>query len=509
MSFEPRRAAGRGLSLVVPLFNEEGRVRETSGELVRFVGSCGPGSELLYVDDGSTDGTAAVVEHLRRSLGAPVRLIRRPHRGKGAAVRTGLGEARAEFAGFTDVDLSTSVDQLGAIHRVAVMSPVLAIGSRDVAGSQVLVAERRARELLGKSFNRLVQLALTPGIADTQCGAKIASTAIWKAVLPWCEEPGFAWDVEALAVACRLGIPVREVGIHWRHDERSRVHVGSDGLKMVLAVRSIRRRVKRVPQAALTTGAVGNDRAVASVEPGSQHQWFQSKAALASSVLRRHLTPSLADSRLIDVGAGAGAVTAALGWRPDRVFVVDASEAICRTSRDRHALFAMTGSVEHLPFGDRVAGVVTALDVIEHLERPKSMLDEVWRVLVDDGLLLVTVPAHRGADDLPGHGRRYADRLLRQQVEGAGFRVLWSSHVLIWAVLPGWARRRSGGFATGEVGPGERSSLAERSTLLLTALERVVVPRVALPVGPSVLAVMEKVAQPAPSQPAQAGTGHG
>ncbi|MEA2686333.1 MAG: hypothetical protein QOE93_1528, partial [Actinomycetota bacterium] len=154
-----------GLSLVVPVFNEETRVAESGDELVRFVAGCGPGSELIFVDDGSTDGTAAVVEELaarsaRLAAAVAVRLVRRPHRGKGAAVRAGLETAGAEYAGFTDVDLSTPIDQLDAVFTAAVMGSVIAIGSRDVPASRLLRPQRRSRELLGKSYNRLAQLTV-------------------------------------------------------------------------------------------------------------------------------------------------------------------------------------------------------------------------------------------------------------------------------------------------------------------------------------------------------------
>ena len=88
---------GPGLSLVVPLFNEEARVAESGGALVNFVSQCGPGSELLFVDDGSTDRTTEVVEALVTRFPDVVRLLRRPHRGKGAAVRAGLAEAQADY----------------------------------------------------------------------------------------------------------------------------------------------------------------------------------------------------------------------------------------------------------------------------------------------------------------------------------------------------------------------------------------------------------------------------
>lgn len=487
---------GPGLSLVVPVFNEEARVAESGAELARFVSGCGPGSELIFVDDGSTDGTAAAVEEVARRSTVDVLLLRRPHLGKGAAVQAGLEEARAPYAGFTDVDLSTPVDQLAVILKAAQMAHVVAIGSRDVPASLLVRPQHWRRELLGKTYNRLAQISVVPGVADTQCGAKMAHTSIWKAILPWCREKGFAWDVEALAVARRLDVPVREVAIEWSNDERSRVRIARDGADMVLALPRIWRRVRVVPSARGSAGVFADTQASTLMESDSQHWWFQSKAALASSMLRRHLPPGLRDARLVDVGAGAGGVTAAMGWRSDRVCAIEGSELLCRYGRDRHTLSTVVGLAERLPLGDRTIGVVTALDVIEHFERPELVLDEARRVLLDDGLLVVNVPAHQwlwsGADELLGHVRRYTRPLLRQQAEAAGFEVLCMSHVFSWLVAPVWLQRRLTRDPRRQLGLEATSPVIDRTAMVLTALERGVVGRVSLPFGTSILAVMAK-----------------
>ncbi|MGH9164927.1 MAG: glycosyltransferase [Acidimicrobiales bacterium] len=238
----------RSFSLVVPLFNEEERVGESGPALADFIAGYPAGSELILVDDGSDDATVAVARRLMADRPeVPIRLLSRVHAGKGAAVRAGLDVATAEYAGFCDVDLSTPLDQFEHVVTAAFLSPSLAIGSRDAALSHLVRPESPLRELLGKTYNRLVQLRLTPGVRDTQCGAKAAATEVWRSILPWCQEEGFAWDVEAVALARCLGFPVREVAVAWSHDDRSRVRVGRDGFEMVRAVPRIARHLHRVP----------------------------------------------------------------------------------------------------------------------------------------------------------------------------------------------------------------------------------------------------------------------
>src|SRR5262249_54730038 len=146
---------------------------ESGPALTAFVAAFGGGSELILVDDGSTDRTREVGAALA-SGAAPglVRVLARPHRGKGAAVQAGLGAATAVVAAFCDVDLATPLDDLDRLVQIVVTGPVVAAASRDVITTTLVRRESPERELLGKLYNRLIQLALLPGIRDTQCGAK-------------------------------------------------------------------------------------------------------------------------------------------------------------------------------------------------------------------------------------------------------------------------------------------------------------------------------------------------
>jgi dolichyl-phosphate beta-glucosyltransferase len=487
-------------SLVVPVYNEEDRFAERATELADFIGGFPIGSELLVVDDGSTDHTANVVEaFLADEPDLRAKLLRRPHEGKGSAVRAGLEIATAEYAGFCDVDLSTPLDQLELILEVACAGSVLAIGSRQVAASRLLKRQSRVREWLGVSYNRLVQLTLAAGIADTQCGAKVAATALWERILPWSRERHLAWDVEIIAIARRLGIEAREVAVNWINDERSRVRLGRDGVAMVAAIPRIRRTVSaiRLDQATQRREGVFDDqRAAELTESDTRHWWFRSKSAFVAAAIRHHIPKDYRDGYLADVGAGAGGVTALLGWAPRRLIAIDGAETLAQSAVKRHALLAAVGLGERLPLREKSVSIVTLLDVIEHLPEQERTLGEASRVLRPDGYLVVTVPAHRwlwsDADELLGHVRRYTRPLLRAHLAAAGFRPVYMTHVFGWLVAPMWLRRRLTSSREAQLGLDLRSPLLDGLAMALTRLEFAITRVLPLPLGTSIICVAAK-----------------
>lgn len=490
------RTTGARLGLVVPLYNEAGRLPASIDRFADFATRRPGGVDLVFVDDGSVDGTPRVVESL--AAGHPdvsIRLLVRTHEGKGAAVAAGIAALDTPVVAFCDVDLATPLGDVERIAALAEAAPVLAIGSRDVAGSVLERPESTVRELLGRSFNRFLQATITPGIVDTQCGAKAARREVWADVLGHTVESGFAWDAEAVAVSLRLGIPVREVPVTWRHDEDSRVRVARDGAAMLGAVRRIRRRMRTIRPATppVAVDEVFDDARAAEMAAASrEHWWFRSKAALVSTALRRTGAWGRG-GRLVDVGAGSGAVTAMLGGDPSAAVVVEGSPALVAFARDREHLPAVVAFGDTVPLVDGCAEVVCLLDVIEHLEEPASTLAEARRLLGPGGRLVVNVPAHRwlwsAADEHLGHHRRYTRRMLRRELHDAGYDVALCTHIFSWLVGPVWLRRT---FARGEgpeLGLDATGSLLDVAASILTFGERQLVGRISLPLGTSVLAV--------------------
>ena len=493
------------LGLVVPLFDEAERLPEYGGLLVDFVRGLPAGSELVFVDDGSTDATTRLVDELiAGAAGVAVRLLRRPHEGKGAAVAAGLASTTAPYAAFCDLDLSTPLDELRKVVDAAAAAPVLAIGSRDLQASQLVARESRLRESLGRTYNRLLQTTVTPGVVDTQCGAKAASRDVWARLLPQCRERGFAWDAELVAVALASGVPVREVPIAWRHDDRSKVRVGRDGLAMVLAtgrIWSSARRARRATPLLTSTAPVPSvfedRRADELIAVDRSHWWFRGKAALVATALTR---TGGARGLLADVGAGAGGVTAMLGWDPERLVVLEAGERLAGHARHAHGLPAVRSAATPLALADASVDVVCLLDVLEHLSDPAAALAEAARVLRPDGRLVLNVPGHRWlwspADVHLGHLRRYDRRLVRRELAGAGFEPVLSTHVFSWLVLPVLVERRVLRRRRPSLGLDRAGFVVDRTAMVLTTIERLLLGRVSVPFGTSILCVAKRPTRP-------------
>jgi dolichyl-phosphate beta-glucosyltransferase len=156
-------------------------------------------------------------------------------------VRAGVLASSGDVVLVIDADLSTPVADLDRLV-VALDRCEVAIGSRHVSGARIEVPQRFDRRLMGRVFNLLVQALLLPGLRDTQCGAKLFRREVALPVFERCRTDGFAFDVEVLALARRLGHRVIEVPVAWRNSPDSRVRPLQDVPRMVFELLAIRRR---------------------------------------------------------------------------------------------------------------------------------------------------------------------------------------------------------------------------------------------------------------------------
>lgn len=243
--------AGPHLSVVIPAYNEENRIGGTLDRMLSYFDSQDFDVEILVVDDGSSDATQEVV---RATAGEHpnVRILHYDgNRGKGFAVRYGMTRAQGDFVLFSDADESTPIREVEKLFAALRGGADVAIGSRDVAGSNLTRHQSALREAGGKLFNRFVQMLAVPGIHDTQCGFKLFTRAAAQNIFSRCQIDNFSFDVEALYIARLLGYGVAEVGVEWRHCEGSKVSYVRDSVRMLGTLFRIRATDYQVKQSRL------------------------------------------------------------------------------------------------------------------------------------------------------------------------------------------------------------------------------------------------------------------
>jgi dolichyl-phosphate beta-glucosyltransferase len=226
----------RSLSLVLPVFNGARVLEARLAEVRAWLAAQPRRTELIVVDDGSTDATPEIL----RGVPGALRLDR--NRGKGHAVRAGLAAATGDYRVFLDADLALPAENAGAVVAALDAGADVAIGSRAHARSRVEAApdatwDLAVRHGAGRVFNLFARACAVPGIRDTQAGVKGLTAAATRRLLPRCAVDRFAFDVELLFHARRLGLAVAEVPVRmvWRRGE-SGLRLGRDGARMAADV---------------------------------------------------------------------------------------------------------------------------------------------------------------------------------------------------------------------------------------------------------------------------------
>lgn len=230
------------LSIVIPAHNEESRLPRSLGQVFAFLESQPYTSEVLVVENGSTDrtleATRKIAEHFPN-----LRVLHEDLPGKGRAIRRGILEARGEYRFIADADFSMPVEEIGRFLPPAVRCDV-AIASREAPGA-VRYNEPAYRHLTGRVFNFLIQTLVLPGLQDTQCGFKCFHRRAAEDVFRRQTLTGWAFDVELLTIARRHGFTIQEIGIPWHFDAGSKINVLRHSWRMFLDLLIIRRNLRR------------------------------------------------------------------------------------------------------------------------------------------------------------------------------------------------------------------------------------------------------------------------
>ena len=234
------------LSIVVPAYNEAARLGATLPKILAYLNAGSAKSELIVVDDGSEDDTAAVAEKaLEESGGVETRLLRyEKNRGKGYAVRLGLMAASANIVLFSDADLSTPITEVPKL-----VDPIrrgecdLTFGSRALDRRLIGVHQPWRREQSGRVFNLIVRVATGLPFWDTQCGFKAFRMSVCRPLIEVAHIDRFGFDVELIYLAHLARLRLREIPVRWDHDPSSKISLMRDSLRMFDEVRRIRAEV--------------------------------------------------------------------------------------------------------------------------------------------------------------------------------------------------------------------------------------------------------------------------
>ena len=219
------------LSIVIPAYNEALRIGRTLEKIDEYLKGCGYSSEIIVVDDGSHDDTEKVVRKMAEKHSAIVLLQNGMNKGKGYSVKRGILSSRGRFVLMSDADLSTPIEEIGKLFKELEEGYDIAIGSRSVSGSEILKRQAWYRQFMGKTFNKIVRAVAVSGFRDTQCGFKLFTGDAARMVFARQRIEGFAFDVEALYLAKKLGLRIREVPVVWVNSPDSRISLFRDSLQ--------------------------------------------------------------------------------------------------------------------------------------------------------------------------------------------------------------------------------------------------------------------------------------
>jgi dolichyl-phosphate beta-glucosyltransferase len=227
-------------SIVLPAYNESERIAATLQKISAHAAQRGWNVEIIVVNDGSTDATAAIVQsHAVRCPG--VRLVENPgNRGKGYSVRNGMLHAHGDVLLFSDADLSSPIAEADKLFAAVADEADIAIGSRWLNVELQTKRQPLYRQLFGRMYNLALRLILGLRFKDTQCGFKAFNRRAADALFPAQKIERWGFDPELLYLARRFHLRVKEVPVEWAHREGTRINPLRDGLRMLVEIFKVR-----------------------------------------------------------------------------------------------------------------------------------------------------------------------------------------------------------------------------------------------------------------------------
>jgi len=391
------------ISLVIPVCNEERRIARCLDRVSKFKERSQVDLEVILAEDGSTDRTLEIaMEFAERN--PLIRVVTSSTRlGKGGGILNGVESSHGNIIVYMDVDLSTTPEQIPNLVEAIQEGYDVAIGSRLHPRSHVTGAPRH-RVLLGRLFNAVVRLLFQVRYFDTQAGFKAFKREALTKILSYVNTDGFAFDVDLIVKAEKLGYRIKEIEIVWRYMHGSTVSPISQAWKMFLDV--LRVRLELLSNGILRIGSpMAYKRFYDSIR--GDVYWKAERSLFIPRRMwhKRRIDYMLANlpkdlERIVDVGSGSGILVTKIASAHPQIHVVgiDLGNDFVRFSSLKAKQLSL-GNVDiiqadgsHLPVRGNTADAAIVSEVLEYVSNPIGLLTEVNGVLKSGGQLIVTTP---------------------------------------------------------------------------------------------------------------------
>ena len=218
------------LSIIIPAHNEQNRLPGTLEKIFHFLEQQSFPSEVIVVENGSSDNTHRVAQEFAKKH-ANLHVLQ-SEKGKGSAVQHGVLAAQGEYRFMCDADLSMPVEEIVKFIPPKLQNFDIAIASREARGA-VRFNEPSYRHWGGRGINFLIQALILPGLNDTQCGFKCFRGEVAEDLFRRQTMHGWSFDIEVLYIARRHGYHIVEIPIHWYHFSDSKVSAFRDAMRMI------------------------------------------------------------------------------------------------------------------------------------------------------------------------------------------------------------------------------------------------------------------------------------
>lgn len=231
----------RSISLILPLYNEEKRLKQNFSKIHNYLKGNFENFEIILVNDGSRDKTPELIKTINKNYKHTFFISTNTNYGKGHAIKLGVGRAQGSYVFFMDIDLSVELPFLKkAFVELKNSKKDIVISSRRLKGSILVKRQPRLREILGYAFSKLAIGLLDLNVVDVTCGCKGFKKVAARQIFSNLKIYGWSFDADVLYIAKKLGFTVLELPVIWKHDSSSKVNLSTDTLKALFDLIRIR-----------------------------------------------------------------------------------------------------------------------------------------------------------------------------------------------------------------------------------------------------------------------------